>query len=41
MKENFVECDEHGEAIMAFVCHHLLRGKKVGWNELDYEDEDD
>ena len=44
MSENLVECGTHGKSKMAFVCCHLLKGEKVGWNEPDeyiYEEDDD
>ena len=42
MRDKLVECDSHGEVRPAFVCHHLLSGERVGWNEPDeYDDEAD
>ena len=39
MAEN-IECNEHGNTKVAFVCHHLLSGECVGWNEPEEYDED-
>jgi hypothetical protein len=43
MGEKFVECHLHGKLKPAFLCHHLLSGEIVGWNEPDEytKDEDD
>jgi hypothetical protein len=43
MPDKLVECETHGEISPAFICHHLLSHKKVGWNEPEtYEfDQDD
>jgi hypothetical protein len=42
MTEKFVECHSHGKSKPAFLCHHLLTGEKVGWNEPDeYEKDED
>ena len=42
MNQKVVDCYTHGEVRPAFVCHHLLNGTSVGWNEPDeYECESD
>ena len=43
MESNFIECEEHGENKMAFVCHHFLEKQNIGWNEKEEYifDEDD
>ena len=42
MSDKVVECGSHGNVKPAFLCHHLLTGSLVGWNEPDaYEEQGD
>ncbi|WP_282628400.1 hypothetical protein [Empedobacter sedimenti] len=41
MSDNIVQCSNHGEQTLAFVCHHLVgNAENIGFHEFEVEDQD-
>lgn len=41
MSENIVQCSNHGEQTLAFVCHHLVgNAENLGFHEFEVDDQD-